>query len=99
MDYETVSAEAFGASLRGIGLKKALRLGYDAAWLGGTAGAVLNAANEAAVERFRDGRILFGKISALAEEILGRHRCIADPTLAQLLEADAWARQEVDGCL
>jgi len=76
----------------------ALRLGYEAARRGGTSGAVLNAANEAAVERFRAGTIPFGQIIRLSERVLRRHRCVDEPTLAQLMEADAWARAEVDAC-
>jgi 1-deoxy-D-xylulose-5-phosphate reductoisomerase len=76
----------------------ALRLGYEVARRGGSSGAVLNAANEAAVARFRDGDIRFGQIAELTEEVCRRHRWIEQPTLAQLLESDAWARQEVDAC-
>jgi 1-deoxy-D-xylulose-5-phosphate reductoisomerase len=76
----------------------ALRLGYEAARLGGTAGAVLNAANEAAVELFRAGEIAFGRIAALAEQTLRRHRLCENPRLDELLAADAWARDEVQGC-
>ena len=77
----------------------ALALGYEAARRGGTSGAVLNAANEAAVERFRAGEIPFGQIAALAEQALRRHRVIDQPSLADLLAADAWARQEVHECI
>lgn len=77
----------------------ALRLGFEAARMGGSAGAVLNAANEVAVQRFRDGRIAFGRISEIAEDVLQRHTRTAQPTLPELFEADAWARNEVDGCL
>lgn len=74
----------------------ALRLGFEAARRGGTCGAVLNAANEAAVEQFRAGRIRFGKIADLVERAFARHQPTANPTLEQLLEADGWARREVD---
>ncbi|MFH1748173.1 MAG: 1-deoxy-D-xylulose-5-phosphate reductoisomerase, partial [Planctomycetota bacterium] len=77
----------------------ALRLGHEAAQRGGTCGAVLNAANEAAVERFRAGEIPFGKIAVLAEQTLARHRFIEQPTLAELMSADAWARCEVCECI
>ena len=77
----------------------ALRLGYDVARRGGTAGAVFNAANEAAVERFRDGRIRFGQIVDLIETLLDRHTVTTDPDLQTLLDADAWARDEVNRCL
>jgi 1-deoxy-D-xylulose-5-phosphate reductoisomerase len=71
----------------------ALRLGYQAARSGGTAGAVLNAANEVAVEVFREGRIRFGQIVELIERVMQRHRVIPDPDLPALLNADAWARK------
>lgn len=76
----------------------ALRLGYEAARRGGTCGAVLNGANEAAVERFRAGEIPFGQIAALVETALRRHKDIEAPSLEALLAADAWARQEVCEC-
>lgn len=76
----------------------ALRLGFEAARLGGTAGAVLNAANEAAVALFREKKIRFGRIAELTEQAFRRHRCIERPTLAQLQAADAWAREEVFAC-
>jgi 1-deoxy-D-xylulose-5-phosphate reductoisomerase len=77
----------------------ALRLGYEAARNGGSCGAVLNAANEAAVERFRAGRLGFGEITARVAEVLRRHRRHDAPRLADLMECDAWARQEVDACI
>jgi len=77
----------------------ALRLGFEVARTGGTAGAVLNAANEAAVEAFRGNRILFGRIVELVERVLERHDVVHDPDLQTLLEADAWARREVAECL
>ncbi len=77
----------------------ALRLGYEVARLGGTAGAVLNGANEAAVQAFREGRIPFGQIVELTEDVLRRHSVIEEPDLDGLLAADAWARNEVAGCL
>ncbi len=76
-----------------------LRLGYAAARDGGTSGAVLNAANEVAVERFRAGAIPFGCIARVTEEVYRRHRLVTRPTLDDLLAADAWARTEADGCM
>lgn len=76
----------------------ALRLGYDVAGRGGTAGAVLNAANESAVRLFRDGAIGFADITATVGDVLARHDWIQDPTLDALLRADAWARDEVLRC-
>jgi len=77
----------------------ALPLGYAAARRGGSSGAVLNAANEAAVEGFRGGRIRCGQIVGLTEQVLGRHRVIDEPGLGELLAADAWAREEVERCM
>jgi 1-deoxy-D-xylulose-5-phosphate reductoisomerase len=77
----------------------ALQLGHEAAQRGGTCGAALNAANEAAVEQFRAGAIPFGRIADLVEQALHRHHYLKTPTLAQLMEADAWAREEVSACI
>ncbi|UCG15856.1 MAG: 1-deoxy-D-xylulose-5-phosphate reductoisomerase [Phycisphaerales bacterium] len=76
----------------------ALRLGHETARRGGTAGAVLNAANESAVELFRAGEIRFPEIVQVTEQALGRHSFLADPSLQDLLAADRWARNEVVGC-
>jgi 1-deoxy-D-xylulose-5-phosphate reductoisomerase len=75
----------------------ALQLGFEVVRLGGTSGAVVNAANEAANEMFREGNIRFGEIVQRVETVLRRHKesgFVADPTLEQLLAADAWARRE-----
>jgi 1-deoxy-D-xylulose-5-phosphate reductoisomerase len=73
----------------------ALRLGHAVAKASGTAGAVFNAANEAAVEAFREGRVRFGQIVELIERVLERHHVVREPDLGTLLEADGWARREV----
>ncbi len=72
----------------------ALRLGYEAARRGGTAPAVLNAANEVAVERFQRGELRFGDIARLIEDVLNRHTPRHELTLDVLLEADRQARRE-----
>jgi 1-deoxy-D-xylulose-5-phosphate reductoisomerase len=73
----------------------ALQLGYEVAAAGGTAGAVLNAANEAAVQAFLDGRIGFCQIVPACRKALEQHNYEPHPTLETLLQLDAWARQEV----
>ena len=75
----------------------ALRLAYDVARMGGTAGAVLNAANEVAVAAFAAGEVPFGEISRLVELTIDRHRVRLqqNPSLSDLLEADQWARDTV----
>lgn len=77
------------------GTFRALTLAYDVARIGGTAPAVFNAANEAAVEAFLDGRIRFVQIVELIEHCLDTHEVGRANTLEELLEADAWARTQV----
>jgi len=73
----------------------ALQLGYEVARRGGTCGAVLNAANEAAVGRFLAGDLRFLDIPRVCRDVLDHHHYSARPTLAELHAADRWARQEV----
>jgi 1-deoxy-D-xylulose-5-phosphate reductoisomerase len=63
--------------------------------LGGTSGAALNAANEAAVAAFLDGELHFTEIVAACKSVLEAHKFRPHPTLNELLEVDNWARQEV----
>jgi 1-deoxy-D-xylulose-5-phosphate reductoisomerase len=70
----------------------ALRLGYEVARVKGTAGAVLNAANEAAVQAFIAGRIPFGGIWRTVEHTIRTHSLQPDPSFDDLVEADGWAR-------
>ena len=72
----------------------ALKLGFEVARAGGTAGAVLNAANEVAVERFLRGELKFTDIPRLCRQVLETHGFDAAPTLDELLRLDLWARQE-----
>jgi 1-deoxy-D-xylulose-5-phosphate reductoisomerase len=73
----------------------ALQLGYEVARRGGTCGAVLNAANEAAVGRFLAGDLRFLDIPRACRDVLTSHHYSARPSLAELHAADRWARQEV----
>jgi 1-deoxy-D-xylulose-5-phosphate reductoisomerase len=73
----------------------AVRLGHEASARGGTAGCVLNAANEAAVARFLAGRLRFTDIAEACTRVLDRHPFTAEPTLEEIRRLDAWARQEV----
>ncbi len=72
----------------------ALRLGFEAADMGGTCGAVLNAANEVAVARFLNCELRFDQITQVAEEILRNHQYDANPSMDRLLNLDGWARKE-----
>jgi 1-deoxy-D-xylulose-5-phosphate reductoisomerase len=73
----------------------ALRLGREVAALGGTAGAVLNAANEAAVASFLAGELSFIEIVPACRAVLESHSFSPAPTLDELLAVDRWARQEI----
>ncbi|HEV8338136.1 MAG TPA: 1-deoxy-D-xylulose-5-phosphate reductoisomerase [bacterium] len=73
----------------------ALALAYHALAAGGTMPAVLNGANEAAVELFLDRRVPFGEIAALVRRTLDAHRTVASPNVDEILVADAWAREAV----
>ncbi|MCX7927737.1 MAG: 1-deoxy-D-xylulose-5-phosphate reductoisomerase [Candidatus Omnitrophica bacterium] len=71
-----------------------LQLARKAAELAGTAPAVLNAANEIAVEAFLNRRIPFLGISSVVGEVLNQHKVISQPTLEAICQADTWARQK-----
>ncbi len=73
----------------------ALRLGHEVARRGGTTGAVLNAANEAAVARFLNGQLAFTEIVSVCQTVLQHHDYDPTPTLEELLRLDRWAREEV----
>jgi len=75
-----------------------LKLAYEAARIGGTAPAVLNATNEIAVSLFLKRKIGFIEIPEMIEKVLHRHKPIKNPTLSEILKADAWARKEALRC-
>ena len=71
-----------------------LALAYEALSAGGTAPAVLNAANEEAVAAFLAGRLSFPAIAEVVAAVLARHRPRPVTGLEEALAADAWARQQ-----
>jgi 1-deoxy-D-xylulose-5-phosphate reductoisomerase len=75
----------------------ALKLARRAGELGGTLPAVMNAANEIAVEAFCNRKIGFEEITATVARVMDRHEWIAHPSLEQILAADAWARDAARG--
>jgi 1-deoxy-D-xylulose-5-phosphate reductoisomerase len=77
----------------------ALRLARQAGETGGTMPAVLNAANEIAVEAFLEGRITFPQIWSLVEEAMNRSDNFARPSLDDIIHADGQARDVVRGAL
>ena len=72
----------------------AIELARRAGEIGGTLPAVLNAANEVAVEAFVNRKINFPQITATVRRAMDAHQIVAQPTLEQILAADAWARVE-----
>jgi 1-deoxy-D-xylulose-5-phosphate reductoisomerase len=70
-----------------------LDLAYQALAAGGTAGAVLNAANEVAVEAFLGGRLGFNGIAAVVDATLGALPTAPADSLDAILAADGAARR------
>ena len=83
LDFEPVDLQRFPC----------LRLGFAAARSGSAASAVLNAANEVAVQSFLDGRIRFTAIAGLVEEVLGHAELNEPTTLDDVLVLDAEGRR------
>ena len=77
----------------------AVRLAYDALAAGGTAPAVLNAANEVAVAAFLGGAIPYLAIVDVVRRVLDRHRPAPLGSIDEALAADAWARREAESLL
>jgi len=71
-----------------------LGLSYEAARLMGSAPCVLSAANEVSVKRFLEGKLKFVSIPKVIAKVLKKHRVISNPSLGDILQADAWAREE-----
>src|SRR3984885_12826198 len=72
----------------------ALALARRAGGAGGTLPAVLNAANEIAVEAFVNRKINFPQITEIVRRTMDAHQTVLHPALERILEADAWARRE-----
>ncbi|MEM9646128.1 MAG: 1-deoxy-D-xylulose-5-phosphate reductoisomerase [Planctomycetota bacterium] len=70
----------------------ALDLGFEVARCGGSAGAVVNAANEVAVGLFLDRQIRFTDIVPTCRKVLENHDFDGSPSLSELIRLDEWAR-------
>ena len=70
-----------------------LNLARTAGTLGGTMPAVLNAANEVAVEAFCNEEISFTQITETVAQTMKAHLLVKHPSLDQILAADTWARE------
>lgn len=72
----------------------ALGYGFEAARRGGVSGALLNAADEVAVDRFLRGGLSYLEIAPLVGRVFHAHPPVADPSIEEILDADRWARRE-----
>ena len=82
LDFEEPDVERFPA------LDLARRAGEE----GGTLPAVLNAANEVAVEAFCERQLSYMGITESVAAVIAAHEIVAQPSLEEILEADSWAR-------
>ncbi len=74
----------------------ALEFARRAGEVGGTLPAVLNAANEVAVDAFLNRKLSFLGITATVRRTMDAHKIVEHPTLEQILKADVWARAEAE---
>ena len=98
-DVQRTDVHQFGSltfSPPDVGRFPALGLAYQSLEAGGTAPAVLNGADEAAVAYFLSGRIPFTQIAAAIDDVLQRHDVMQNPDLETILETDRWAKQTVN---
>jgi len=82
LTFEPIRSDVFRAFGAGVAAGRA----------GGTAPAVFNAANEAAVAAFLAGTIPFGRIAEVVEAVLDSHRTQPAATVEAVRSADTWAR-------
>jgi len=87
---EVSPLEFFSPSLENF---PCLGLAYEAARTGGTMPAVLNAANEVAVDRFLNHDLSFSAIPKVIEQVMEEHVPVVEPTLNEVLAADKLARE------
>ncbi len=73
-----------------------LKLAREAARTGGTAPAVLNAADEVAVSAFLQRKIAFTDLPKIVNRVLDNHAVMADPSIHDILHADLRARRETE---
>ncbi len=75
-----------------------LKMAVEAGRKGGTYPAVLNAADEVAVDLFLSKRIKFTDIAGIVGKIISEHKPVMSPVLEEIISADAWAREEALSC-
>ncbi|MFA5011365.1 MAG: 1-deoxy-D-xylulose-5-phosphate reductoisomerase [Ignavibacteria bacterium] len=85
MDFESVDLESF----------KCLKLAYDVMKLEGTYPAVLNAANEIAVDLYLKEKIKFTHIADIIDDSLSKHKSVDTLSIEDIIEADAHTRKNL----
>lgn len=75
---------------------RALSLARRAGEVGGTLPAVLNAANEVAVEAFCERQLSYLGITETVAAVMAAHDLVAQPAMEEILEADSWARKAAE---
>ncbi len=73
-----------------------LQMAFDVCKIGGTLPVVLNAANEVAVQTFLNQAISFDKIPEIIRNTIDQHVNVSNPSLADILETDRWARKQAE---
>jgi 1-deoxy-D-xylulose-5-phosphate reductoisomerase len=73
-----------------------LALAFSACEVGGTLPAVLNAANEVAVNSFLKHLIAFIDLPQVVAKTMDKHAVVSDPELSDILGADQWARKQAE---
>ena len=71
-----------------------LKYAYEAGKIGGTMGAVLNAANEIAVYAFLENKIKFLDIQKLIKTLMNKHKSIRNPDIKQVIGVDKKTRTD-----
>jgi len=71
-----------------------IKLAYQALEIGGTMPAVLNGANEIAVDAFLNNQIGFLAISQIIQDTMKEHKAKYNPNINDILDADYWAREK-----
>lgn len=73
-----------------------LAMAFEAIEQGGTLPAVLNAANEVAVMAFLGGNLSFLEVPDTIRRVMDQHTVMLNPSLDEIIEADAWAREAAE---
>ena len=93
-DAESIVLTGYGESLLNPHILEMVREAREALRVGETMPAVMNAANEMAVEYFLQGLIPFIRIPELIERVMEAHRPERNVELETIQRADGWAREE-----